>query len=90
MTKGKTKEPTVHEMTEFMEELEKLFAQKNRAKNLSVYALLKHDPGEDYTEAEIRQAIEYLNSNDKDKHTAFIQDAVQWLQCLPRAEQITA
>ena len=43
------------------------------------------------TLAEIRQAIEYLNSNDKDKHTAFIQDAVQWLlQRSPSAERITA
>ena len=76
--------------TEFITELKALIALHDRPKTLTIYALLQHDPYDEYTESEIQEAIQYLRDYDGDNHTPMIESAVQWLQRLPRAEQITA
>lgn len=81
---------TSNEEPDFILELYDLFAMNDRPKTLTIYALLQRDPGEDYTESEIQQAIKHLRNYDEDMHTPIVESAVQWLQRLPRAEQITA
>ncbi|NCB75202.1 MAG: hypothetical protein EOM51_10740 [Clostridia bacterium] len=74
-----TEAPTA--ATALTDSVSAILGTNDKAKTLSLCALVKRDPGgEPCTNAEVNQAIKYLKDFDGDSHTPLFESGIQYLK----------